>query len=93
MSKRVILNAQMGSENIAVGWIEVTPTGRILEAYFQDSVAKVTAGEPHNDTRCTWCALDSCVRDMVTPGADECLCCKSNHGALDPNEVQSASKG
>ncbi|QJD49795.1 hypothetical protein SEA_CLUBPENGUIN_71 [Streptomyces phage ClubPenguin] len=88
MSKRVHLLADMGSTNVAVGWMEVTPTGRILEVHFLDPVAKVSTGGSHIDTRCTSCAQDVCIRDLVTPGADECLCCKSNHGQVDPNVVQ-----
>jgi hypothetical protein len=88
VSKRVRLLADMGSANITVGWMEVTPTGRILEVHFPDKVAKMTAGEPHDDTRCSGCALDICVDDVVTVGAVDCLCCKSNHGKIDPNEVR-----
>ena len=91
MSKRFRLKLDMGPgiDDCEVGWMEVTPSGMILEAYFFDPVGKLTAGEqPHNDTRCTWCALDQCVKDLVTPGADTCLCCKSNHGQVDPNTIQ-----
>lgn len=92
MSKRVNLVAEMGDNHITVGWLEITPTGRILEAYFMDPVAKVTTGEPYNDTRCAVCSRDECVKDFVTEGGENCLCCKSNHGRVDPNTVQAKAE-
>lgn len=91
MSKRFRLNLEMspGSGTFEVGWMEVTSTGRILEVYIEEPVARMSSGPNHNDTRCTWCALDHCMTDLVTPGADACLCCKSNHGEVDPNTVRS----
>lgn len=88
MSKRVNLVAEMGDNHITVGWLEVTPTGQILEAYFEDPIARVTSGEPHNDTRCAVCSRDECVKDFVMEGIVECLCCKSNHGRVDLSMVQ-----
>lgn len=88
MSKRVRLMAEMGYAKVPVGWIEVTSSGRILEIYTVDPVVKVTTGGKHEDARCTSCAADSCVPDLVGVVKKDCLCCKSNHGAVDLEPIR-----
>lgn len=93
MSKRFRLKLDMGPgiDDCEVGWMEVTPSGMILEVFIENDVAKMTSGV-RNETRCTTCSGDVCVKDLVTPGADDCLCCKSNHGQINPNEVRAKSE-
>jgi hypothetical protein len=93
MSKRFKLKLDMGPgiDDCDVGWMEVTPSGMILEVFIENDVAKMTSGT-YNDFRCTTCAADVCIEDLVTPGADNCLCCKSNHGRMNPNEVRAKSE-